>query len=57
MRWLGIALISGGVSFVAGGPALTSHHEEPAKDILADSPKPSISGANRVGAASIGVKR
>jgi drug/metabolite transporter (DMT)-like permease len=25
LRWLGIALISGGVSFVAGGPALTSH--------------------------------
>ena len=25
MRWMGIALISGGVSFVAGGPALTSH--------------------------------
>jgi drug/metabolite transporter (DMT)-like permease len=24
-RWLGIALISGGVGFVAGGPALTSH--------------------------------
>jgi drug/metabolite transporter (DMT)-like permease len=30
LRWLGIALISGGVGFVAGGPALTSHgHEEP----------------------------
>jgi len=29
LRWLGIALISGGVSFVAGGPALTPHkHEE-----------------------------
>jgi drug/metabolite transporter (DMT)-like permease len=25
MRWLGIALISGGVGFVAGGPALTAH--------------------------------
>ena len=24
MRWIGIALISGGVGFVAGGPALTS---------------------------------
>ena len=28
VRWLGIALISGGVSFVAGGPALTSHHQD-----------------------------
>src|SRR5215472_1878571 len=25
LRWLGIALISGGVGFVAGGEALTSH--------------------------------
>jgi drug/metabolite transporter (DMT)-like permease len=31
IRWLGIALISGGVGFVAGGPALTSHpHHAPA---------------------------
>ena len=29
LRWLGIALISGGVGFVAGGPALT-HQESPA---------------------------
>lgn len=28
MRWIGIALISGGVGFVAGGPALTHPHEE-----------------------------
>ena len=26
LRWMGIALISGGVSFVAGGPALTPNH-------------------------------
>ena len=36
LRWIGIALISGGVGFVAGGPALTSpgHSESPllAKD-------------------------
>ena len=25
LRWLGIALITGGVGFVAGGPALTEH--------------------------------
>ena len=28
MRWIGIALITGGVGFVAGGPALTSHEPE-----------------------------
>ena len=28
MRWLGIALISGGVGFVAGGPALTERPQE-----------------------------
>ena len=28
LRWLGIALISAGVGFVAGGPALTSHPQE-----------------------------
>ena len=27
-RWLGIALISGGVGFVAGGPALTAHETD-----------------------------
>jgi drug/metabolite transporter (DMT)-like permease len=27
MRWMGIALIAGGVGFVAGGPALTQHDE------------------------------
>jgi hypothetical protein len=28
LRWFGIALISGGVGFVAGGPMLTSHPEQ-----------------------------
>lgn len=28
MRWLGIALITSGVGFVAGGPELTVHREE-----------------------------
>jgi drug/metabolite transporter (DMT)-like permease len=28
LRWLGIALISGGVGFVAGGPVLTARHED-----------------------------
>jgi len=27
LRWLGIALITGGVGFVAGGPELTTHHD------------------------------
>ena len=27
LRWLGIALISGGVGFVAGGPELTKHRQ------------------------------
>jgi drug/metabolite transporter (DMT)-like permease len=26
LRWLGIALITGGVGFIAGGPELTHHH-------------------------------
>jgi drug/metabolite transporter (DMT)-like permease len=34
LRWLGIALITGGVGFVAGGPELTKHphHAEPADE-------------------------
>ena len=36
LRWMGIALISGGVSFVAGGPALTSHsHSGPGSESMA----------------------
>lgn len=54
LRWMGIALISGGVSFVAGGPALTSHHRAQCAAI-ADEPHASSeahasalsSGANR----------
>lgn len=38
MRWLGIALISGGVGFVAGGEALTSHahHEHAPRSVEAE---------------------
>jgi hypothetical protein len=33
MRWLGIALITGGVGFIAGGPEITVHHHgKPAGD-------------------------
>ncbi len=28
LRWLGIVFISGGVGFVAGGPALTAHPQD-----------------------------
>jgi drug/metabolite transporter (DMT)-like permease len=38
MRWLGIALISGGVGFVAGGPSLTTH-------VHADGNSPSFGSA------------
>jgi drug/metabolite transporter (DMT)-like permease len=40
-RWIGIALISGGVAFAAGGPALTKHEhqESPLK------PKAGLNGA------------
>jgi hypothetical protein len=40
-RWIGIALISGGVAFAAGGPALTrhEHQESPLK------PKAGLNGA------------
>ena len=57
LRWLGIALISGGVGFVAGGPALTRHHEEPAKGALAQAPHAGAASANAVSAASGGVER
>src|SRR2546421_5716928 len=29
LRWVGIALISGGVGFVAGGAPLSHHHDPP----------------------------
>jgi drug/metabolite transporter (DMT)-like permease len=33
LRWLGIALITGGVGFIAGGPEITTHpHEKLAED-------------------------
>ena len=32
LRWLGIALITGGVGFVAGGPELTKHHHNAESD-------------------------
>ncbi len=70
LRWFGIALISGGVGFVAGGEALTSHqHEENSKSPLL--PKSGRNGApcnqdpdsamlpkkGRSGAPAIGAER
>ena len=47
MRWVGIALISGGVGFVAGGPALTSHaHDDPAQSELPPFANNAKDGAN-----------
>lgn len=48
LRWLGIVLISGGVGFVAGGPALTSHQNVPQNTesrLLADHAKNEASAA------------
>jgi drug/metabolite transporter (DMT)-like permease len=36
MRWLGIALITGGVGFVAGGPSLTVHPAQTKQDSAGD---------------------
>ena len=37
LRWLGIALISGGVGFVAGGPSLTTHPHAKGDEPFAES--------------------
>jgi drug/metabolite transporter (DMT)-like permease len=56
MRWLGIALISGGVGFVAGGPALTAHeHEDDNKSPLLA--KDARNGAPTEEVVSSGVRR
>ena len=58
MRWLGIALISGGVGFVAGGPSLTTHsHENVDFPLLAKEARSGAPPAERAAAAvSSGVK-
>lgn len=45
LRWVGIVLISGGVGFVAGGPALTAQSDEPVR-----SKSPLLSKEGRSGA-------
>ncbi len=54
LRWLGIALISGGVGFVAGGPALTSHEGSPTSERSAKDAAP-MPVETRASAASGGV--
>ena len=54
LRWLGIVLISGGVGFVAGGEALTSHghHKSPpvAKDAKDEAAESEVASAASSGA-------
>ncbi|HTS35505.1 MAG TPA: hypothetical protein VMH04_07540 [Candidatus Solibacter sp.] len=62
-RWLGIALITGGVGFVAGGPVLTSHgHDSHGHDESQQSECPPFAnnakdGAPAVTAVSSGAER
>jgi len=59
VRWLGIALISGGVGFVAGGPALTAHPqqapslENDAEDATAGSRSPLLANEARNGVPTV----
>jgi len=55
LRWLGIALISGGVGFVAGGPALTS--DDSKSGLLAKNARNGAPSAEDVPAVSSGVRR
>ena len=54
LRWVGIALIAGGVGFVAGGPALTAHeHDQNGKAPPFDSAQGKLLGKDaRVGASA-----
>jgi drug/metabolite transporter (DMT)-like permease len=60
LRWLGIALISGGVGFVAGGPALTEHDDKKspllAKPARTGAPQQEALKPKGVTAASSGVQ-
>ena len=55
MRWLGIALISGGVGFVAGGPALTSHDSK--SELPGRNARNGAPAQDNVPAVSSGVQR
>jgi drug/metabolite transporter (DMT)-like permease len=47
LRWLGIALITGGVGFIAGGPELTKHPKHGTETALADAGVTLSGGAER----------
>ena len=54
MRWIGIALISGGVGFVAGGPALTAREHTAAAQ---DQPLAKAANVNAAPEVSTGIER
>ena len=47
LRWLGIALITGGVGFIAGGPELTEHGHESGALEAPDSVGTVVAGVDR----------
>src|SRR5690348_862611 len=55
-RWLGIVLISGGVGFVAGGEALTSHVHHPSPP-FAKGVKDGVAESDVASAVSSGAER
>jgi drug/metabolite transporter (DMT)-like permease len=64
LRWLGIVLITSGVGFVAGGPALTERHAHPHSeagesendvDVVAAAKSPLLAKDARNGAPQVGV--
>ncbi len=60
LRWLGIVLITSGVGFVAGGPALTEHNALPEADtgeghVIAAAKSPLLAKDARNGAPQVGV--
>ncbi len=59
MRWLGIALITGGVGFIAGGPELTKHAQDGELDKQSAIPtaKSPFLAKNARNGAPTGVKR
>ena len=57
LRWLGIALISSGVGFVAGGPSLTHPHDGDCSSPLLNETGRGAGGGSAARAPSSGVER